>query len=335
MSRIPTSWTAGAALVALTLAPLPSAACVGDCDGDLAVTVDEVVTGVSIALGARPLGECPSFDGNADEQVTVDEIILALNFALAGCPTEEPTPTATSAPGSSATATPSPVATATATLTATATPTRAMGPTITFFGLARADGTVVSPSGTSAEGIPIIERSARAGFLIIVEGRPGASGSPLSQCNSSYDEFSADARPDVQILSNRNLGAGDPAVCDGPQPAPETGFGCGGRPGAVIPIGGIPGFADPDFESPSRAISDALNDFGCRMAYKPPSEPCTVTALGNPRYVMGTNSTDQFCTERTWDGNEPFPRGDTLLTARLRDFAGNLGPPARIIVRIP
>jgi len=36
--------------------------CVGDCDASGAITVDELVRGVSIALGTLPLDQCPRFD---------------------------------------------------------------------------------------------------------------------------------------------------------------------------------------------------------------------------------------------------------------------------------
>jgi len=61
-------------------------ACVGDCNGDGSVTVDEIITGVNIALGVTPLSACPVFDGNDDGTVTVDEILQAVNNALNGCP---------------------------------------------------------------------------------------------------------------------------------------------------------------------------------------------------------------------------------------------------------
>lgn len=60
--------------------------CVGDCNGDGQVTVDEVVTGVNIALGVVPASACAAFDGNGDGTVTVDEILQAVNNALNGCP---------------------------------------------------------------------------------------------------------------------------------------------------------------------------------------------------------------------------------------------------------
>jgi len=60
--------------------------CIGDCNADGEVTVDELVTGVSIALGETALGACPAFDGNQDSEVTVDEVVNAVGSALVGCP---------------------------------------------------------------------------------------------------------------------------------------------------------------------------------------------------------------------------------------------------------
>jgi hypothetical protein len=64
------------------------AACPGDCDGDLVVTVDELVGGVAAALGEAGAFACPTFDGNGDDAVTVDEIVAAVHSALVGCPAE-------------------------------------------------------------------------------------------------------------------------------------------------------------------------------------------------------------------------------------------------------
>ena len=50
------------------------------------MTVDEVVTGINIALGNVAMDACLRFDGNADELVTVDEIVRAVNAGLGGCP---------------------------------------------------------------------------------------------------------------------------------------------------------------------------------------------------------------------------------------------------------
>jgi len=55
---------------------------VGDCDHNRAVSIDELVTGLSISLGRANLHECDDFDRNADNAVTVDELLAAIDFAL-------------------------------------------------------------------------------------------------------------------------------------------------------------------------------------------------------------------------------------------------------------
>jgi hypothetical protein len=60
--------------------------CLGDCNGDGSVTVDEIVTLVSIALGTANLDACPAADGDDSGSVTVDEIVTAVTNALSGCP---------------------------------------------------------------------------------------------------------------------------------------------------------------------------------------------------------------------------------------------------------
>ncbi len=59
--------------------------CLGDCSGDTSVTVDELVTGINIALGSLAMDACLSFDGNVDGLVTVEEIVRAVNHGLNGC----------------------------------------------------------------------------------------------------------------------------------------------------------------------------------------------------------------------------------------------------------
>lgn len=63
----------------------PPLACAGDCDGDAAVAINELVTAVGIALGAQPLTLCPSVDQNADGGVAINELIAAVARALGGC----------------------------------------------------------------------------------------------------------------------------------------------------------------------------------------------------------------------------------------------------------
>jgi hypothetical protein len=84
----PLFFATGAETVALTgglrirPGPLP---CVGDCDGSVSVTVDELVLGVMIALGDTLPDECPPFDFTGDGSVTVDELVQAVSAALEGC----------------------------------------------------------------------------------------------------------------------------------------------------------------------------------------------------------------------------------------------------------
>jgi hypothetical protein len=59
--------------------------CVGDCNGDGMVTVDEIVTMVNIALGAAPITDCEAGDADGSGDIVVNEVILAGNNALNGC----------------------------------------------------------------------------------------------------------------------------------------------------------------------------------------------------------------------------------------------------------
>jgi hypothetical protein len=62
--------------------------CVGDCNADRQVTIDELVRAVNIALDLSPLAACSACDASHDGQVTVDELVRAVNAALSGCPPE-------------------------------------------------------------------------------------------------------------------------------------------------------------------------------------------------------------------------------------------------------
>ncbi len=102
--------------------------CVGDCAGDGAVSIDDLITGVNIALGAQPMSACSAVDVDGDGSATVDELIRAVTAALDGCPTGPPasaTPTladsASPAPTSTATETPIPTRTDTPIPTGTET----------------------------------------------------------------------------------------------------------------------------------------------------------------------------------------------------------------------
>ena len=66
------------------------AVCLGDCDGDDAVAIGELVIGINIALRQREVSSCAAFDANRDGGVSVDELIRAVTNALSTCGTEDP-----------------------------------------------------------------------------------------------------------------------------------------------------------------------------------------------------------------------------------------------------
>jgi len=76
-----------AAIAFATCAAVPArGVCPGDCRGDGAVAVDELVSLVNIALGALPETSCEAGDRDGDGAVDVTELVRAVQAALEGCP---------------------------------------------------------------------------------------------------------------------------------------------------------------------------------------------------------------------------------------------------------
>jgi hypothetical protein len=77
--------------VAMTLCPtrLAGDACIGDCDLDDAVHVDELVVGVAMALGRQPFSACPAIDADGNGSIAVNEIVAAVAASLGGCPAHQ------------------------------------------------------------------------------------------------------------------------------------------------------------------------------------------------------------------------------------------------------
>ncbi len=67
--------------------PDPSGGCLGDCDGNGVVAVNELIRGVGLALDQSPLHLCAVFDSDFDGTITVSELVEGVGNALNGCGT--------------------------------------------------------------------------------------------------------------------------------------------------------------------------------------------------------------------------------------------------------
>jgi hypothetical protein len=195
---------------------------------------------------------------------------------------------------------------------------------ITFFGLTRADDTLVDPSGTTAGGIPIFSRSVGSGFSLVIEGMPGPHSvcSSGRVCGTTAYEPDLSSFPDLLVEVSQPLGNGSAAVCDATGPM----------------AGGVPAINPPSFD-PTQMNIAAVNDLGCRflngngmpVARTASSDSCIMFPSGDFQF-MSSNSSMQFC--GVIGKVLEFLPGDTVVTARLRDLNGNLGPSSQIVVRI-
>lgn len=183
------------------------------------------------------------------------------------------------------------------------------GPFVTFFGLYDGSQSLILAEGFTAEGYPIFSSAAGMGFFIIIEGRRGMSGLPVGQST-----FDAVLRPDLQVQVSMDLGDGNVEVC--------------GMFGDGIPASGSGDFA------PGQSVTDALNDYACRFEVHPSAaESCLVNQLGEGFFAGGPATTTQFCSAPISSALR-FLTGDTLVSFRLRDTGGNVGPVRHFVVRV-
>lgn len=75
---VPLSASAGA------LAIGDVAVCLGDCNGDGQITINELVGAVNVALQGLDVSVCAAADRNGDGTVTIDELVAAVNSGLGG-----------------------------------------------------------------------------------------------------------------------------------------------------------------------------------------------------------------------------------------------------------
>lgn len=144
---------------------------------------------------------------------------------------------------------------------------------------------------------------------MLVEVRPG----PDNQQVGTSLKAGGDGRPDLQIEVNRDLGNGSPEVCD-------------------ADLGGVPKINPPRFDGGDGMITNALLDLACRFQVLTANEPCTFIDSSGEHKKVHPEASHQFC----WlgSGKATFPSGDTIVTVRVRDVAGEYGPQAQIVVRV-
>ncbi len=99
-TRPPASPTQAISLTATPTVPIPPSQtptaratptprigpCVGDCNGDGEVMINELGLAVNIALGNTSSATCPSADVDGDLVVSVGELVASVQNALLGCP---------------------------------------------------------------------------------------------------------------------------------------------------------------------------------------------------------------------------------------------------------
>jgi hypothetical protein len=152
-------------------------------------------------------------------------------------------------------------------------------------------------------------------MLLVVEGAPGPSG---LLPGSSLMAMPPSNRADLQIQNTKPMGNGSPAVCD-VGPVSEGG-------------GGIPGIDPPNFDPLNVTVTNTLNDFACRFESFSLGSACTQTDATGESRTISPLAAVQFC--NIVASTEVLAPGENVLTAKLRDVGGNLGPTAQIVIRV-
>jgi sugar lactone lactonase YvrE len=189
-----------------------AAECIGDCDAGGSISIDEIVTGVGIALESVPLDRCSSFDCNGTGRVTVDCLVRAVQAALDGCTAEPTTPPATATP----TTTPEGATQTAAPETPTATPTETSMPAACgsfvkkWGGFGGGNGQFNFPAGVAVDtdghvfvvdgGGNRVERFTLDGEFVGAFGSPGTDDGQLNTPNG----IAVDGKGKVYVADSNN-----------------------------------------------------------------------------------------------------------------------------------
>lgn len=268
--------------------------------------------------GAAPTPTSTSVATATSTSVATATATPALTATGPQAPTATATETETPEPP---TATRTITRTPTITLTPSLTPTLGAGANVSFFGVLRADNTLIDQVQFDDEGRPVYVRPQGSGFVLVVEARRGTSNVAAGASTFDHDPTDPALRPDLQITASRPLGNGSTTVCDDRLPT----------------FGGVPALDPPELDD-SQETADALNDFGCRFVDgagehrgRPQSGACILGLDGEYDFAVSLSQI-QYCALISVPLS--FPPGDTILTARVRDQQGVLGPPRQIVLRV-
>jgi hypothetical protein len=192
-----------------------------------------------------------------------------------------------------------------------------VGPEITYFGIASSQAVPRMPDDRDGFGRPVYTDNQGFNIILVVEGQAGGNGSFPGLMTLG------EPVPDLQMLVSRDLGNGDPTVCDvGP---PRS--------------GGVAATPDLTFSNDGNVI-DAMNDLGCRFddgLGNPAGRDLGIEACTRSMRDFGFGFVDpttavQYCASvsRSWQ----FQPGETVVAARLSDVLGNVGARREIVVRV-
>ena len=193
--------------------------------------------------------------------------------------------------------------------------TENIGPVITFLGITRADGKAIEPT-KGDDGIPVYSNYVGSGFQLVVEGKPGIAGADVGRRLFASDANDPKKRPDLEVQVDRPLGDGSEVICDRMRPK----------------IGGVPAINPASFAE-TQKVADTLNDMGCRFEVFLESESSCTLGKNEDWQFLNDETKTQFCmtVAKAWN----FPIGDTIITVRLRDTAGNFGEAKKIRLHRP
>jgi len=309
--------------------------CTGDCDGDGAVTVNELIVGVNIALENQGVDACPAFDADSSGGVSINELIAAVSNALNGCgvvpPTNTPVPD-TPTP----TETPEPGGTPLGERAFSINPTTGAAGQTALLSNVLANLGVPFPNGAMAFNAPTLR---------LVAGAPGPDGrAPLQLAEDVYIGVQALDTSIVcfHIIADGSTGWVD---CDG-GPAPDVVLTQGTGADAAPPVVTVEDGADT---GPGAVLLQVIQESGflpngsslddCPLAtYDPPTETAYTTgeATGNKGAVSFSwpsegNAGENFsCDEWTTEngpgillgplvGFDPRAGGDSANVLQLVD----------------